>query len=114
MKGAASDHHIRSPGRPGPRLPALPQAPQAVRAAAERPRPRGRRAAAPGRPAPRPAGRAGLGVPAMSTYKHKVIVQRGSTGFHLAMVVLTGGAWLLVWPFCRRTYVITRMVSDGR
>jgi hypothetical protein len=33
--------------------------------------------------------------------------QRGSNAFHWTMVVLTCGAWFLVWPFFRRKVRVT-------
>lgn len=43
----------------------------------------------------------------MGKRKYTTTVQTGSTGFHLFMTVLTGGLWLLVWPFFRRRRVTT-------
>ena len=41
--------------------------------------------------------------------RRTVTVQTGSTGFHVFMCVMTGGLWLLVWPFFRRkAHVTTR------
>jgi len=38
-----------------------------------------------------------------------VTVQSGSTAFHVFMTIMTGGLWLLVWPFFRRkAHVTTR------
>jgi hypothetical protein len=35
-----------------------------------------------------------------------VTVQRHSNAFHWTLVLLTGGAWFLIWPFYRRTHTI--------
>lgn len=43
------------------------------------------------------------------TERRTVTVQTGSTGFHVFMCIMTGGLWLLVWPFFRRkAHVTTR------
>lgn len=39
--------------------------------------------------------------------KRTVTVQSGSNGFHLFMTVITGGAWLIIWPLFRRKVRVT-------
>jgi len=48
--------------------------------------------------------------PWMPQERHdEVTIQSGSNAFHITMCILTGGLWLLAWPFFRRkAHVKTR------